>query len=62
MKKKIKIMDKVTVKPLKDWHIIQNEYDIKLKEGEEIEIPTRFIETLLTENVIKKEVTHGFIN
>jgi len=51
-----KLSNKVEVKPLKDWHIVQNECDIKLVKDEVIEVPRKFIETLLTENVIKKEV------
>lgn len=58
MKEKVKKIksDKAEVTPLKDWHIVQNEVDIQLKKGEAIEIPKRFLATLLTENVIKKEV------
>ena len=39
--------------PLKDWRIVFNQYDIKLVEGEEAEVPKQFLETLRTEQVIK---------
>ena len=38
--------------PLKDWHIKQNEYDIILKEGIEIEVPDLFLAPLKSEKVI----------
>lgn len=44
---------KTLIKPLKDWHIVFNEYDIYLKEGEEIEIPDMFLAPLKTDKVIK---------
>lgn len=46
----LKGMIKVT--PKKDWHIKFNEFDIQLKEGEEIEVPKMFEPTLKTEKVI----------
>lgn len=42
----------VSIVPLKDWLIVQNDIRINLKKGEEIEVPKRFIETLKTEKVI----------
>jgi hypothetical protein len=50
--------DLVTVTPKKDWHIFQPSHekeksvDLSLKEGIEIEIPKRFLETLKSEGVI----------
>lgn len=38
--------------PLKDWHIVFNEHDITLVEGDEIEVPKIFLENLKTEKVI----------
>lgn len=38
--------------PLKDWHIVCNEHDIKIVEGEEIEVPKMFLDNLKTEGVI----------
>ena len=40
------------IKPLKDWHIVQNKHDIKIVKGEEIEVPKIFLVGLKTENVI----------
>ncbi|RLA59239.1 MAG: hypothetical protein DRQ89_14350 [Epsilonproteobacteria bacterium] len=42
-----------TVLPLKDWHIVFNDINLKLVEGEEIEVPVIFLEGLRTEQVIK---------
>ena len=48
-----KASGKNVVTPLKDWHIVFNEYDIHLKEGVEIEVPEMFLAGLKTEKVIK---------
>ena len=40
------------VKPLKDFRIKFNQYDIVLKKGEEIEVPEIFLANLKTEKVI----------
>ena len=42
----------IKVTPLKDWHIKFNEHDIKLKEGEAIEVPKIFEQSLKIEKVI----------
>ena len=42
----------IRVLPLKDWRIKFNEYDIVLKEGEEVEVPAMFEANLKTEKVI----------
>ena len=37
----------------KDWHIVQNNINIKIKEGEPIpELPEHLLQALKTENVI----------
>lgn len=37
----------------KDWHIVQNQHDIKIKEGEDVSgLPKRFLEVLKIEKVI----------
>lgn len=41
------------VMPLKDWHIVHNEHDIRLVKGVEIEVPKMFHINLKTEQVIK---------
>lgn len=46
----------VSITPLKDFRIVQNDVDIFLKAGKEAQVPERFIENLLTEGLITKEV------
>ena len=53
MKNKSKDSDWFTIKPLKDHRIVQNEIDIEIKDGVEVKIPSRFKQTLISENVIK---------
>lgn len=36
----------------KDHTILHNEHHIKIKKGDEVEVPEKFIATLKTENVI----------
>ena len=43
-----------SVIPLKDWHIVQNNYNIRLIKDEPITVPEIFYETLITEKVIKR--------
>lgn len=42
----------VSVIPLRDFHIVHNEHDIKLVKGEEQDVPNMFINNLKTEKVI----------
>ena len=48
-KEEIEIKD-----PLKDFHIFQNEYDIKIKKGEPVSVTKIFKTNLITEGVIKE--------
>ena len=50
-KKKASGMKKI--KPLRDFRLCFNEHDYDLKKGEEIEVPSMFLENLKTEKVIK---------
>lgn len=40
-------------KPLKDFHIVHNQWDIQIIEGEPAEVPKKFLQNLQTEGVIK---------
>lgn len=51
---KKKSLEVVEVLPLKDFVIFQNDVHIILKEGEKNMVPSRFIENLKTEKVIKE--------
>ena len=42
----------VKIHPLKDFRIVANGLDIRIVEGEEIEVPEKFIQNLKTEGVI----------
>lgn len=44
----------VEIKPLKDFHIVQNKIDIILKAGETVTVPRQFLQNLVTEKVIEK--------
>lgn len=46
-------LDSVEVKALKDFHIVHNEYNIKLVKNEVSMVPKMFIQNLITEGVIK---------
>jgi len=41
------------IKPLKDFIIKQNDFMLELKEGESIEVPSKYLANLKTEKVIK---------
>lgn len=45
----------VTIIPLKNHVILQNEFHYNLVEGQMIDIDTRFLEVLLMENVISNK-------
>ena len=50
--KKLKVSDKTLIAK-KDFHIVQNEVDLRIKKGEVLDkVPKRFIENLRTEGVI----------
>lgn len=49
----------VSVLPLKDWRIVQNDVDIQLVEGEEVEVPEKFIKTLEVEGVVSEALEIG---
>ncbi len=36
----------------KDWLIVQNDVRIEIKEGDEVNVPEKFLQTLITEKVI----------
>ena len=40
------------ITPLRDFHILHNEHDIKIVKGEDISVPKQFIQNLKTEKVI----------
>jgi len=42
----------ISINPKKDFHIVFNQYDIKIIKGEKIDIPKMFEENLKTEKVI----------
>ena len=41
------------IKALKDWQIVQGDFVLEIKKGEEIEVPEKYLPTLETESVIK---------
>jgi hypothetical protein len=43
------------VVPLKDFRITQNDFDLKLFKGLEVDVPEVYRANLITEGVIKKE-------
>ena len=43
------------IEPLKDFHIVQNKFDIKIFKGVKIDVPNVFLQNLITEKVIKGE-------
>lgn len=47
----------ISIVPLKDHVIVQNDFKYELKQGVEIEIDVRFLETLKTEKILS-EVTN----
>lgn len=50
--------EEVEIMPLKDFRITHNKYDITIKEGESVLVPQIFLQTLVTEKVIKKHPKH----
>ena len=48
MSMKMREPKSVTVIPLRDFHIVHNQHDIKLVEGESIEVPSIFLQNLKT--------------
>lgn len=52
--KEYKITANCKIFPLKDFIIKQNDFYLEMKAGEMIEVPTRYLENLKTENVIKE--------
>lgn len=54
-KKSLKdILKEAEIMPLRDFHIVQNEIDIELKEGVSVPVPPKFLKNLVREGVIKK--------
>lgn len=52
-KNKLPKSDLVSVKPLRDFHIVHNDVDLKLIKGESMLVNKMFIQNLKTEKVIK---------
>lgn len=52
-KKDKKISGKVSIMPLKDFHIVHNNVNLKIIKGEEILVDKKFIPNLRTEKVIR---------
>ena len=48
------ILKPVEITPLKDFHIVFNQWDIDLKEGVPAPVPQMFFQNLVTEGVIKE--------
>ena len=44
---------KISIMPLRDFHIKHNDVDLKIIKGEEILVDKKFIQNLKTEKVIK---------
>ena len=40
--------------PLKDFRITHNQFDIVIKKGEPVTVPSKFLQNLVTEKVIDK--------
>lgn len=39
---------------LKDWHVVQNEIDVRIKKGDDVsDLPSGIIKALITEKVLK---------
>lgn len=42
------------IMPLKDFHIVHNQYNLKIVKGKKCMLPNMFLKNMVTEKVIKK--------